>query len=110
MVLFVIVSLPATIVVNVFSVIYWFPPMQWIVPIEVTHKVAIFLSILSGAVNFLLYCLAGAKFRQKLLGPVSQKILSPLVILSMEKTMVTNVISELKSVSRLKIFPETEPC
>ncbi len=24
--------------------------------------------------------------------------------------MVTNVISELKSVSRLKIFPETGPC
>ncbi len=40
---------------------------------------------------------------------VSQKILSPLVILSMEKTMVTKVISELKSVSRLKIFPETGP-
>ncbi len=42
-------------------------------------------------------------------GPVSQKILTPLVILSMEKTMVTKVISELKSVSRLKIFPETGP-
>ncbi len=40
-------------------------------------------------------------------GPVSQKILSPLVILSMEKTMATKVISELKSVSRLKIIPET---
>ncbi len=38
------------------------------------------------------------------LGPVSQKSLSPLAILSMEKTMVTKVISELKSVSRLKIF------
>ncbi len=48
-------------------------------------------------------------------GPVSQKILSPLVILSMEKTMVTKVISELKSVSRLKIFRERffeklDPC
>ncbi len=42
-------------------------------------------------------------------GPVSQKILSPLVILSMEKTMVTKVISELKSISRLKIFRETGP-
>ncbi len=42
--------------------------------------------------------------------PVSQKILSPLVILSMEKTMVTKVISELKSVSRIKILPETGPC
>ena len=41
--------------------------------------------------------------------PVSQKILSLLVILSMEKTMVTMVISELKCVSRLKIFPETGP-
>ena len=38
------------------------------------------------------------------LGPVSQKILSPLVIFSMEKTMVTMVISELKSISRLKVF------
>ncbi len=38
------------------------------------------------------------------MGPVSQKILSPLVILSMEKTMVTMVISELKSISELKIF------
>ncbi len=40
---------------------------------------------------------------------VSQKILSPLVILGMEKTMVTKVISELKSVSRLKMLPETGP-
>ncbi len=31
------------------------------------------------------------------------------MILSMEKTMVTKVISELKSFSRLKIFPETGP-
>ncbi len=36
-------------------------------------------------------------------GPVSGKILSPLVIVSMEKTTVAKVISELKSVSRLKI-------
>ena len=43
------------------------------------------------------------------MGPVSQKILSPLVILSMEKTMVAKVISELKSISRLKIFRETGP-
>ena len=39
---------------------------------------------------------------------VSQKILSALAILSMEKTMVTKVISELKSISRLKIFPESQ--
>ncbi len=45
----------------------------------------------------------------KLQGPVSKKILSPLVILSMEKTMVTKVIRELKSISRLQIFRETEP-
>ncbi len=38
-----------------------------------------------------------------------KKILSPLVILSMEKTMVTVVISELKSISRHKIFRETGP-
>ncbi len=37
------------------------------------------------------------------------KILSPLVILSSGKTMVTKVISELKSVSRLKILPEYGP-
>ncbi len=37
-------------------------------------------------------------------GPVSQKILSPLVVLSMEKTMVVKVISEILSVSRLKDF------
>ncbi len=43
------------------------------------------------------------------MGPVSQKILSPLMILSREKTMVTKVISELKSLSRLKIPPETGP-
>ncbi len=42
-------------------------------------------------------------------GPGSQKILSPLVILSMEKTMVTKVISELKSVSRLIILSESRP-
>ncbi len=36
-------------------------------------------------------------------GPCSfSKILSPLVMLSMEKTMVTKVISELTSVSRLQ--------
>ena len=46
--------------------------------------------------------------RLKHQGPVSQKILSPLVILRMEKTMVTKVIGELKSVSRLKILPETD--
>ncbi len=40
---------------------------------------------------------------------VYQKILSRIVILSMDKTMVTRVISELKSVSRLKFFPETAP-
>ncbi len=40
---------------------------------------------------------------------VSQKILTPLVILSMEKTMVTKVISQLKFISRLKIFRETGP-
>ncbi len=46
----------------------------------------------------------------KSLEPVSQKILSPLMILSKEiKTMVTMVISELKSISRLKIFRETGP-
>ncbi len=33
-------------------------------------------------------------------GPVSQTILSPLVTLSMGKTMVAKVISELKSISR----------
>ncbi len=37
-------------------------------------------------------------------GPVSQKNLSPLVILSMEKNMVAKVIRELKSVSGLTIF------
>ncbi len=42
-------------------------------------------------------------------GPVLKKILSPLVILSLEKTMVTMVINELKSISRLKIFRETGP-
>ncbi len=42
-------------------------------------------------------------------GPVSQKILSPLVILSMEKKMVTKVIREVKSISRLKILPDTGP-
>ncbi len=42
-------------------------------------------------------------------GPVSQNILSPLVILSMEKTMVTMVISELKFISKPKSFRETEP-
>ncbi len=42
------------------------------------------------------------------LGPLSKKkILSPVVILSMEKTMVDNVISELTSVSRLKISVQT---
>ncbi len=42
-------------------------------------------------------------------GQFHKKILSPLVILSMEKTMATKVISELKSVSRLKILPEAGP-
>ncbi len=34
---------------------------------------------------------------------------NPLVILSMEKTMVAKVISEVKSVTRFKNFPETGP-
>ena len=46
---------------------------------------------------------------RKILGPVSQKILSPLVILSMEKTIVTKVIVELKSISRVKIFQNLYP-
>ncbi len=38
------------------------------------------------------------------------KNLNPLAILSMEKTMIAMVISELKSVfSRLKIYPENWP-
>ncbi len=51
----------------------------------------------------------GVKNVAKSRGQFLKDILSPLVILSMEKTMVTKVISELKSVSRLKIFPETGP-
>ena len=47
------------------------------------------------------YCL---KTRVVNLRPVSQKILSPPVILSMEKTMVAMVINELKSISKLKDF------
>ncbi len=43
------------------------------------------------------------------LGPASQKNLSPLVILSMEKKMVAKVISELKAVSRHKIFAQRRP-
>ncbi len=39
--------------------------------------------------------------------PVSQK--TPLVILCINTTMVAKVISELKALSRLEIFPETGP-
>lgn len=35
-------------------------------------------------------------------------VLSPAAILYMERTMVVKVIWELKSVSRLKIFPEAD--
>ena len=42
-------------------------------------------------------------------GQFLKKSLSPIVIFSKEKPMVTKVISELKSVSRLKILPETGP-
>ncbi len=49
----------------------------------------------------------GASFSKK---KQNKKNLSPLVILSMKKTMVTKVISELKSISRLKIFRENGPC
>ncbi len=42
------------------------------------------------------------------LEPVSQKILSPLAIVSKEQTMVAKVIRELKSIPGLKIFPETD--
>ncbi len=44
------------------------------------------------------------KFLSELQGAVSGKILSPIVFLSMEKTMVSNVISELKSISGQKVF------
>ncbi len=37
---------------------------------------------------------------------VSGKILIPLVNLSVEKTMVANVISELTSTARLEMFPD----
>ncbi len=43
------------------------------------------------------------------LGPVSQKILSPLVILSMEKTMVTMVISDLSPFLDLRFFEKLNP-
>ncbi len=43
-------------------------------------------------------------------GQLLKKVLSLLLILSMEKTMVTMAISQLKSFSRLKIFRETDPC
>ena len=56
--------------------------------------------------NYKLY--VGKAFYPRNQGPVSQKILSPLVILSVEKTMVTMVISELKSISRLTMFRKTE--
>ena len=42
-------------------------------------------------------------------GGVPQTFLSPLAILSMEKTMVAKVISESEYISSLKIFPETGP-
>ena len=41
-------------------------------------------------------------------GLVSQKILSPLVLLSMQKTMVAKVISELKYLTGLKLFQEAD--
>ncbi len=43
-------------------------------------------------------------------GQFLKKILTPLAILSMERTMVAKVISEFMSVSRLKLFPETRLC
>ncbi len=52
---------------------------------------------------------AGFKLPTYPSGASFSKILSPIVILSREKAMVTKVISELKSVSRLKILPETGP-
>ena len=66
-VLFLVLTLPATIVLTVFSNFGWHPPIEWVVPLEITYKVAILLSVLNNAGNFILYCLAGAKFRHKLL-------------------------------------------
>ena len=43
------------------------------------------------------------------MGQFLKQTLSRLAFLSMEKTTVTMVISHLKSISRLKIFRETEP-
>ncbi len=46
------------------------------------------------------------QYSESALGLDSHKSLSPPVIFRMEKTMVAKVISELKSVSELEIFPE----
>ncbi len=42
-------------------------------------------------------------------GPVPEKIVSLLVILSKERTMVAGVISKLKVISRLQIFLRNWP-
>ncbi len=42
-------------------------------------------------------------------GPVSHKILSPLVILSKEKTMAAMMISELKSILKLRFSQKMVP-
>ncbi len=63
-ILFLVLTLPATIVLTVFSNFGWNPPEEWLVPLEVTYKVAILSAVLNNACNFLLYCFAGPKFRK----------------------------------------------
>ncbi len=55
-------------------------------------------------VNFLPYCNRPHTLPGMVQGPDSHKILSPPVILSMKRKMVAKVISEVKSVSGLKLF------
>ncbi len=66
-VLFLVLALPATIAVTLFSHFNWNFPIEWVAAVEIIHKVAILLSVLNNAGNFIIYCLTGTKFRQKLL-------------------------------------------
>ncbi len=65
-VLFLLLTLPANSVLTVLATRDWKPPKEWVVPTEIAYKVAVFLTVLNSACNFMVYCVAGAKFRAEL--------------------------------------------
>ncbi len=64
--LFLFLALPVNIVANAIAMWGFQTLNDWTNTVEIIYKVAILLSVLNNACNFMLYCMTGVRFRQKL--------------------------------------------